>query len=249
MSLSFQAKPYNSREGRVMKEMLTNKILTGLPDEEFVRLMPLLEPVSLYVGQCLVHAGEVQHFVYFPESAIVSSHAYMQDGKSAEVGMVGKDGVTGLPALLGSHIAAQSLDVTIAGSALKMRKEDFDEELQRSESLRQALLNYAGDYITQVSQRSACAILHRMEQRLAVWLLMLTDRLGGDAIEITQERISQHLGVRRAGITVVAGELQDRGAIRYTRGNLRVVNRSALELSACECYAAMTQHGQNRAWV
>lgn len=222
-----------------MKEMLSNKILTGLPGEEFARLVPFLEPVSLSAGQRLAEAGEPASHVYFPESAVLSWHADMQEGKSAEVGMVGRDGMAELGAVLGARPAAQSLGVTAAGSALRMRTEDFERELRGAAALRRSLLRYAGEYLAQVSQRGACAVLHRMEQRFAVWLLLLIDRLDADAVEITQERIAQHLGVRRAGVTVIAMELQKRGAISYTRGNLRVVGRRKLEAVSCECYGAL----------
>ena len=222
-----------------MKEMLSNKILNRLDDVEFERLMPLLEPVSLPAGERLAETGEVVQFVYFPENSIISCQADMQDGKSAEVGMVGKDGVAGLPALFGSRPAVHSLSVAIGGSALRLRNTDLEEELKRGDGLQRTVVPYVTDYVTQVAQRAACAILHRMEQRFAVWLLMITDRLDTNSVEATQERIAQYLGVRRAGVTVIARELQFVGAISYTRGNLRVVNRQLLEKVACECYGAL----------
>jgi CRP-like cAMP-binding protein len=222
-----------------MKELLSNRILNQLPDAEIERLLPMLEPVSLAAGERLAEIGETARFVYFPENSIISSQADMQDGKSAEVGMVGKDGVAGLQALFGSRPAVHSLTVAIAGNALRLRKEVLDRELSRGQALQQTLAPYVCDYVTQVAQRAACAILHRMEQRFAVWLLMVTDRLDSEVVEITQERIAQHLGVRRAGVTVVAHELQLLGAISYTRGNMRIVDRPLLEKVACECYSAL----------
>lgn len=222
-----------------MKETLSNRILYQLPDAEFERLMPLLEPISLASGERLADQGERTDFVYFPEDSIISCQADMQDGKSAEVGMVGREGVAGLLALLGPRPSAHSLTVAIAGSALRMRKEALERELSRGDGLQHALTPYIGDYVTQIAQRAACAILHRMEQRFAVWLLMISDRLNSSVVEITQERIAQHLGVRRAGVTVVAHELQLVGAISYTRGNLRIADRVLLEKIACECYGAL----------
>ena len=222
-----------------MKEMLSNKILNRLPESEFQRLTPLLEPVALTAGECLAEGGENSPFVFFPENSIISCHANMQDGKTAEVGMVGKDGVAGLPALFGSRPEVHSLTVAIGGSAFRLQKEVLERELQRSGGLQSRLVPYVSDYVTQVAQRAACAILHRMEQRFAVWLLMITDRLDTSEIAITQERIAQHLGVRRAGITVIARELQSIGAISYTRGHLRVVDRQLLEKVACECYGTL----------
>lgn len=226
-----------------MKEMLSNEILSHLPDAEFARLMPMLEPVDVSAGQRLAETGEHSPFVFFPENSIISCQADMQDGKSAEVGMVGKDGVAGLPALFGSRPAVHSLTVAISGSALRLRKEVLEQELEQS-GLKQVLVPYMSDYVTQVAQRAACAILHRMEQRFAVWLLMVTDRLDTNLVETTQERIAQHLGVRRAGVTVIARELQFLGAISYSRGHLRIADRPLLQKVACECYGtlAVTRH-------
>ncbi len=233
----------------MMKEMLTNKILRGLPEAEFARLMPLFEPVSLSAGERLSEAGETARFIYFPENSIVSAHAEMQDGKSVEVGMVGFEGVTGLSMLLRSGTASHSLNVSVAGSALRMRKDDFEREIRRGDGIKQSLLAYAGEYLTQVSQRSACASLHLVEQRMAVWLLLVADRLDADLIQITQERIAQHLGVRRAGITILALEMQSAGAISYSRGSLRINSRQTLEAIACECYGALAVGRQQTAYM
>ncbi|HZT58178.1 MAG TPA: Crp/Fnr family transcriptional regulator [Pyrinomonadaceae bacterium] len=229
-----------------MKNMLTNKILTGLPDADFARLMPLLEPVSLAVGERLGGGYDVPRYFYFPEGSVVSCHADMHDGKSAEVAMVGFDGVVGLPALLGSNRAPHSTNVSVAGTALRVRRDEFERELQQSAALRDSLIAYAGEYMTQVSQRAACAVLHRMEQRMAVWLLLLRDRLESDTVEITQERIAQYLGARRAGVTEIACSLQRAGAISYTRGHLRIADRGALRAVACECYSAMSGAGREQ---
>ena len=222
-----------------MKEMLTNKILTGLRDAEFDRLMPLLHPVSLSTGERLSEAGEAAPFVYFPESCVISCLANMQDGKSAEVGMIGLEGVADITGLVKPRPAVHSLSVSIGGSALRVRTDDLEREMLRSEGLQQSLLGYAAEYVTQLYQRSACAIFHMVEQRFAVWLLLLTDRTRDAVIQITQERIADHLGVRRAGVTVVALHMQAAGAISYRRGNLRIDNREMLEAMACECYGTL----------
>lgn len=222
-----------------MKEMLTNKILTGLRDSDFARLMPLLHPVSLSTGECLSEAGEPAPFVYFPESCVISCLANMQDGKSAEVGMIGLEGVADITGLVKPRPAVHSLSVSIGGSALRVRKDDVEREMLRSEGLQQSLFDYAAEYVTQLYQRSACAIFHLVEQRFAVWLLLLTDRTQESVIQITQERIADHLGVRRAGVTVVALHMQAAGAISYRRGNLRIDNREMLEAMACECYGTL----------
>jgi CRP-like cAMP-binding protein len=223
----------------MMKEMLTNKIITGLREAEFARLMPLLQPVSLNAGERLSEAGETVRFIYFPESCVISCQANMQDGKSAEVGMIGFEGMTGITALFGTRPAAHSLNVSVAGSALRVSTDDFRQEVMRGDSVQRSLLAYTAEYITQISQRSACAVFHAVEQRLAVWLLLLSDRVKEDVIHITQEQMAEHLGVRRAGVTVVAGTMQDAGAITYRRGNLHIRDRRMLAAMACECYAAL----------
>jgi len=222
-----------------MKEMLTNKILTGLHEAEFARLMPLLQPVSLSAGERLSEAGETMRFIYFPESAVLSCQAEMQDGKAAEVGMIGFEGLAGITALVGSRPAAHSLNVSVAGSVLKVNTVEFQREIMRDDGIQQALFAYAGEYVTQISQRSACAVFHSVEQRFAVWLLLLADRIEDEVIQITQERIAEHLGVRRAGVTVVAAAMQAAGAITYRRGSLRINNRDMLAAIACECYGAL----------
>ena len=232
-----------------MKEMLTNKILTGLRDTEFTHLMPLLQPVSLYTGERLSEAGETMRFIYFPESSVLSCRAEMQDGKSAEVGMIGFEGMAGITAVVGSLPAVHSLNVSVGGSALRVSTDDFKREILRSDGIQASLLAYAGEYITQTSQRSACAVFHTIEQRFAVWLLLLTDRIKDDVIQITHEGIAQHLGVRRAGVTVVAAAMQDAGAIRYRRGNLRINDRQMIEAIACECYGTLAERRQQTASI
>lgn len=222
-----------------MKEMLTNKIITGLCDAEFTHLMPLLQPVSLSAGERLLEAGETMPFLYFPESSVLSCQADMQDGKATEVGMIGFEGMAGITALAGSLPAVHSLSVSVGGSALRVSTDDFKREIMRGDGIQQSLLAYASEYVTQISQRSACAVFHTVEQRFAVWLLLLTDRIKDDVIQITQERIAEHLGVRRAGVTVVAGAMQAAGAIAYKRGNLRIKDRRMIEQIACECYGAL----------
>ena len=232
-----------------MKEMLTNKVLTGLHDADFERLMPLLQPVSLCAGERLVEAGETERFIYFPESSVLSCQADMQDGKSAEVGMIGFEGMTGITALAGSSPSAHSLNVSVGGSTLRVSTDDFKREILNHDGVQQSLLAYAGQYITQISQRSACAVFHTVEQRFAVWLLLLTDRVKDDVLQITQERIAEHLGVRRAGVTVVAAAMQDAGAISYRRGNLRVNDRQTIEAIACECYGALAVGRQQTTYM
>lgn len=232
-----------------MKEMLTNKILTGLRNADFERLMPLLQPVSLSAGERLSEAGETMRFIYFPESSVLSCRAEMRDGKSTEVGMIGFEGMAGITAIVGSLPSVHSLNVPFGGSALRVSTDDFTREIMRGEGVQQSLLAYAGEYVTQISQRYACAVFHTVEQRFAVWLLLLMDRIKDDVIQITQERIAEHLGVRRAGVTVVAASMQDAGAISYKRGNLRINDRQMIEAIACECYGTLAVGRQQTTYI
>jgi CRP-like cAMP-binding protein len=227
-----------------MDQKSGNRILAGLPDAELARLRPLLKPVALAKGQRLSDAGATGRFIYFPESSVISCIAAMEDGKSAEVGMIGFEGVADITSLLGARQPGQTLSVSIAGSALRASKEDFAREIFHGNGLQHAVLQYAAQYVAQVSQRSACAVLHRLEQRFAFWLLLLADRLDGEVIHITHERIAEHLGVRRAGVTVVAANMEAAGAISCSRGRLRVIDRSKLEDRACECYSALAMRRQ-----
>jgi CRP-like cAMP-binding protein len=222
-----------------MNELLSNKILTALPGEDFERLVPHLEPVTLSPGQTLFAQGERAHQLFFPENCVVSYHCGMQDGKSVEVGMIGREGVAGLDALFGPTLGRQEVSVTLGGTALRARAEDVRREIERGAALRLLLEKFSGEYAAHVSQRSACSVLHSMEKRFAVWLLMLTERFGSDTVEMTHERIATHLGVRRAGITVIVGELHDKGILANSRGRLRIADRAALEEVACECYLTL----------
>ena len=163
--------------------------------------------------------------------------------------MIGFEGMAGITAVVGSPPTVHSLKVSIGGSALRVSTDDFKREIQRGDGVQQSLLAYAAEYVTQISQRSACAVFHTVEQRFAVWLLLLTDRSKNDVIQITQERIAEHLGVRRAGVTVAAAAMQDAGAISYRRGNLRVSDRQMLEAIACECYGTLAVGRQQTTYM
>jgi CRP-like cAMP-binding protein len=227
-----------------MNKKPDNKILAGLPEAQLARLLPLLKPLALSRGQSLSENGATGRFIYFPETSVISCFASMEDGKSAEVGMVGFEGVVDVTSLLGSRQPRQSLSVSIPGRALRANKEDFAREIFRGDGVQHAILEYTAQYVAQVSQRSACAVLHRLEQRFAIWLLLLADRLDGDVIQITHERIAEHLGVRRAGITVIAANMEAAGAIACSRGRLRIIDRAKLEAMACECYGALALRRQ-----
>jgi len=213
-----------------------NRLLAALPSDDLARLWPQLEAVELSFRKVLHAPGEPITTVYFPETGYSSMLAYMEDGDAAEVGMIGREGMIGLPVLLGAdHDDIEAL-VQTPGTALRMDARAFREELERIPALRTLLLRYALVHHGQVVRTAACNGRHHIDQRLARWLLMAHDRAEGDEFPMTHEFLSMMLGVRRAGISTTASTLQKAGFIRYQRGCIEVTDRPGLESVACECY-------------
>jgi CRP-like cAMP-binding protein len=213
-----------------------NRLLAALPPEDLARLWPRLQPVELVFRQTLQAPEEPITAVYFPETGYLSRLAPMDDGDSAEVGLVGPEGMIGLAILLGGDRDGFEILVQVPGTALRMGAGAFREELDRIPALRAVLNRYALAHFEQVARSAACNGRHHVEQRLARWLLMAHDRVEGDEFPMTHEFMSMMLGVRRAGITVAAGTLQKAGLIRYERGRMEITDRPGLEAAACECY-------------
>lgn len=225
-------------EKYALKRLLANQLLSALPAEDFERLLPVLETVALTPRESLQDAAEARH-VYFPEDAVVSHLVVFEDGTTVETAMTGREGAVGLGAVFRQDSPTHWPRVTLPGNALRMRADLFRQEFAGEESFRRLLLEHAGRHIAQVSQRAACINRHRIESRLATWLLMLHDRAGVDHLPLTQEFIAQRIGARRAGISEVFGSLQERHLIGHSRGVVRVTDRPGLEAAACECYAVM----------
>ncbi|HKG14024.1 MAG TPA: Crp/Fnr family transcriptional regulator [Pyrinomonadaceae bacterium] len=221
--------------------LLTNKILTRLPGEDFARLLPHLEPVELACDENLYFLGDPPDFVYFPENAVVSHLHVLSDGGTIEADMVGREGLTGLSAVFNCDSPDRWTKVTIGGSALRVRAEVMREEFALCGGMQQSILAYASARLAHVAQRAVCNGLHSVEQRCCSWLLMLHDRAGEARLPLTHERIARHLGTRRAGITELATTLRARGHISYSRGLIRVTDRRGLEASACECYGLQSR--------
>jgi len=213
-----------------------NRLLAALPDAEYQHLIPHLERVPLSLKQVLYEVGEPIEYVYFPHRAIVSSLCTMEDGSMVEVGLVGNDGVVGIPAALGDNIAITTATVQVPDSAMRMKASLLKSEFQRGGVLQSLLLLYMQALYALVSQNAACNRLHQLDGRLARWLLLVYDRVESNELPLTQEFISQMLGVRRAGVTEAANMLQQAGLIRYTRGKITILNREELEAASCECY-------------
>jgi CRP-like cAMP-binding protein len=199
-----------------------------------------MESVQLPLGAGLYNSGESIDHVYFPEDALVSLVTHMRDGATVEVGLIGRDGMVGIPVLLGDDIAFEAAVVQIAGTALRMPSAAFKEIIQASRSpLLTRLLLYTRVLMKQVAQTAACNRRHTTEKRLARWLLMCHDRSESDELALTPEFISDMLGVRRAGVSSASIVLQQEGFIRYSRDRVTILKREGLEAFACECYAAV----------
>ncbi|MGM3309040.1 Crp/Fnr family transcriptional regulator [Anabaena sp. WFMT] len=213
-----------------------NKLLDALPRSNFELLAPHLELVSLSSGQIIYEAEEQIKYVYFPDSAIISILCVMDNGSSVEVGLVSREGMVGIPVILGDNITNLNAIVQVPGNALRIDADIVKIEFDRGGAIQELLLRYVKTVYLEVAQCAACNRLHTLEERLSRWLLTVSDRLNLDEFPLTQEFISQMLGVRRSGVTVAAHTLSKAGMINYHRGNIKILNREALEASSCECY-------------
>jgi CRP-like cAMP-binding protein len=218
---------------------IKNLILAGLPSKEYDLLLADMEFVPLVPGEKLYKSGDVIEHVYFPGDGLVSLVTHMNDGTTVEVGIIGRDGMVGIPVLLGDDIAFEEAVVQIAGGAMRMRSEVFKAGLRTNHNpLLTQLLLYTRALMKQVGQTAACNRIHTVEERLSRWLLMCRDRMDSDELPLTQEFISNMLGTRRASVGTAAMGLQTDGLISYSRGNIRILDRVGLEEVACECYRA-----------
>ncbi len=220
---------------------LRNELLRDLFTSQSARdyLLPKLTIVSLNSNQVLSEQGDKIEVIYFPVDSVVSGLAIMEDGTTVETSMVGRDGLVGIPAILGSGISRQWIWVSISGTALQLDPRFMESVFVNNESALRVLLRCYRSVVTQVSQRCVCNTRHTILERLCCWLLMIHDRVGGSNLRLTQEMIASRVGARRAGITVAAGMLQELGGIEYRRGHLCVRNREVLEQTVCECYDIM----------
>ncbi len=213
-----------------------NRLLAALLEPEYQRLVPHLEHVSLPVGQVLHKRGESIEYVYFPHRAIVSLISSPEEGSKVEVGLVGNEGVVGIPNILGDNIAATTAVVQLADSGMRIKASLLKTEFGRGGVLQSLLLRYTQALYALTLQNAACNRLHHLEERLARWLLLVCDRIELNELRLTQEFISEMLGVRRAGVTEAANSLQQAGLIRYHRGKITILNRQELEAASCSCY-------------
>ncbi|WP_414552643.1 Crp/Fnr family transcriptional regulator [Anabaena sp. CCY 0017] len=220
-------------------ETKKNHLLAALPDDEYERIIPHLEPLELTFEKVLIEPEEPITDVYFPHKAVVSLITTMENGSSVEVGIVSNEGMVGIPIILGGNQSTTKAIVQVPDGGLRMKADILKSEFDRGGVLQNLLLRYFQTLYTQVSQGAACNRLHSLEQRLARWLLTVSDRMESDDFPLTQEFIAQMLGVRRSGVTVAAKALSQDGIIHYSRGNISIQDRKALEATSCECYQVM----------
>ena len=216
-----------------------NHILGALPPLERERLFPHLKLVSLPLGKVVYESGATLRHIYFPTNSIVSLLYVMQDGASAEIAVVGNEGVIGVSLFMGGETTPSRAIVQSAGYAYRLTGARLKQEFNRHGELLHILLRYTQSLLTQMSQTAVCNRHHTLDQQLCRWLLLSLDRLSGNRLDMTQELIANMLGVRREGVTDAAGKLQKLGAISYSRGKIIVLDRPKLERLSCECYAVV----------
>lgn len=221
---------------RPVKLTVENRLLAALPLEDYQRLGPRLQGVTLALGQVVYESGEPLRYIYFPTTSVISLLYTARDGSTAEMGSTANDGAVGIALLLGGTTTSNRAVVQIAGRAVRIDGKFLQEEFARGGPFQRLMLRYTQALITQISQNAVCNRLHSIEKRLCRWLLLSQDRMRSDDLLMTQEFIANMLGGRRESVTVAAGRLQDAGLIHYARGHIRILDRNGLEATVCECY-------------
>lgn len=223
----------------VKQDPRLNRLLASLPAADWQRWQPQLEWVSLPLGQVIYESGLTMSHVYFPTDAIVSLLYVMESGASAEIAVVGHEGVVGVSLFMGGGSTPSRAVVQSAGQGWRLRGAFMQDEFNSSHPVMHLMLRYTQALITQMAQTAVCNRHHALDQQLCRWLLLSLDRLTGDELLMTQELIANMLGVRREGVTEAALKLQRDGLIRYARGHIKVLDRVGLEARTCECYAVV----------
>ncbi|MEW6495917.1 MAG: Crp/Fnr family transcriptional regulator [Cyanobacteriota bacterium] len=219
--------------------LLPNRLLASLPSEELTALQPHMEQVSLSHGQSIILPYEPIPFVYFPVNSLLSLVTVMEDGSTVEAGCIGREGMAGLPVLLDAGTTPMRTLTQIPGQAVRVKAEMIKQAFDKGGALQKILHRYIHTTIVLSSQTAACNRLHHLEARLCRWLLMSSDGVDSEKLSLTHEFLSMMLGVRRAGVSEAASQLQSKGLIRYQRGNIQILDRKNLETSACECYGVV----------
>ena len=218
-----------------------NRLLAALPQKDYQRLHPYLEPVELPQHRILYNAGEHYKYAYFPTHSIVSTVAIMENGSTTEIGVIGNEGMVGIPIILNTSYTNSTAIVQVGGTGHRIAAERLQEELDRHGAFYNLLMRYVQARIIQLGQTAACNRYHSTEQRFARWLLSVGDNIQQDEFQLTHEFISQMLGVRRTGVTEVASKFQKANIIRYKRGWVQIVSRKKLKAHTCECYGLISR--------
>jgi CRP-like cAMP-binding protein len=216
-----------------------NRLLAALSAAEAERVFPHLQSVAMPLGKVLYESGDTLRHVYFPTDCIVSLLYVMEDGASAEISVVGNEGLVGIALFMGGETTPSRAIVQSAGHAYRLLGQRLKDEFFRSGAMQSLLLRYTQALITQMAQTAVCNRHHSVDQQLCRWLLLSLDRLTSNRLTMTQELIANMLGVRREGVTEAAGKLQKAGVVRYSRGEITVLDRPRLEAMCCECYAVV----------
>jgi CRP-like cAMP-binding protein len=223
----------------ISSDIRKNHLLAALSGDEWQRMLPQLRAIDMPVGKTLYQPGSMLDHVYFPTTAIVSLIYEMENGESAQIAVVGNEGVVGISLFMGGESTPSRAVVLSAGHGFALPADAIKAEFARSGPVMHLLLRYTQALISQMSQTAACNRHHTLDRQLCRWLLMILDRLDGDKLVMTHELIANMLGVRREGVTEAALKLQAAGVIRYTRGHISVLNRQRLQQRSCECYAVV----------
>lgn len=217
-----------------------NRLLESLPEDAYARIAPYMRSVSLRSGELLHRAGESIRYLFFPLDCLISITVTMRDARTAETGVVGRREVVGINAFMGGRETTQTeYVVQVAGEAVRVPARPLRDEFDTNLVLRDVLLRFTQAMFAQVAQNAACSSLHTLEYRFARWLLEVRDRIASDDLRITHGFVAQMLGVRRAGVTVIAGRFEAMGLIEHSRGHIRILDIALLEAAACECYGVV----------
>lgn len=220
-------------------EQPVNRLLNALPPEEYERLLPDLETIAFSLGDIVYESGEKMKYVYFPNDSIISLLYTMLDGATAEMGLVGREGVVGIALFMGGDTMPSHAVVQGAGTVVRIKAKALQDEFKRGGAFQLLLLKYTQALITQIAQTAVCNRLHRVDRRLCRWLLMTQDRVQSDTLQMTHEFIANMLGIHREAVSLAAYRLQGKGIINYVRGRIKVIDRAQLERNACECYGVV----------
>jgi len=219
-----------------IKPSTPNALLAALPRKDLKKLLPLLEPVEVAFGDVLYKPGASIRYVYFPHDALVSLLTTVDAHRAAEVGLVGAEGMVGVPVVLGIDVSPFLAVVQGSGTVMRIKTADLRREFGKSPALQREAFGFTHTLMTQIAQTAACNRFHVVPQRLARWLLMTRDRVNSSSFLLTQEFLARMLGVRRVGVSEAARSLQSRKLIRYRRGTITILDRAGLAAAACSCY-------------